>query len=175
MTDRKPGLDQCEQHLIALRDELAGRGVRCALDDRGLWPRLRIYCPDEGATAEFDNNVVAAPISGRWCFCWPWAVPIGSVSRVAQAAEDIITDLGIGDRGRRRGARRSVAGCLADAAAGPSGYLQPAHARPSTMSATHVMVQAAEGGAGRRAPGSRQGTAAAPGCRHGSSRSDDIR
>jgi len=90
MTDRKPGLDQCEQHLIALRDELAGRGVRCALDDRGLWPRLRIYCPDEGATAEFDNNVVAAPISGRWCFCWPWAVPIGSVSRVAQAAEDII-------------------------------------------------------------------------------------
>src|SRR5260370_27233186 len=152
MTDPKPGLDQCEQHLIALRDELAGRGVRCALDDRGLWPRLRIYCPDECATAEFDNNVVAAPISGRWCFCWPWAVPIGSVSRVAQATEDIITDLGIGDRRRRRGARRRVAGCLAGAAAGPSGYPYPAHSRPSTTRTTPAMGHAARGAGGPPGP-----------------------
>ena len=109
MTDPRPGADQCEQHLIALRDELAGRGVRCELDDRGLWPRLRIYCPDEGATAEFDNNVVAAPISGRWCFCWPWAIPICSVTCLAQAAEDIITELGTGGGAEGGGAGESVA------------------------------------------------------------------
>ncbi len=31
-------MDPCEQHLIALRDELARRGVRCELDDRFLQP-----------------------------------------------------------------------------------------------------------------------------------------
>jgi len=109
MIDRKPSMDQCELHLIALRDELVGRGVRCELDDRGLWPRLRIYCPAESATSEFDNNVVAAPISGRWYFCWPWAIPIGPVSRVAQAAGDIITDLGIGGDTEDGGVGQAVA------------------------------------------------------------------
>ncbi|MGI8445705.1 MAG: hypothetical protein ACR2MP_00655 [Streptosporangiaceae bacterium] len=64
MTAGKPGTDQREEHLAALRDELVRQGVRCALDDHGVWPRLRIYCPGEGASAEFDNNVVAAPIAG---------------------------------------------------------------------------------------------------------------
>jgi hypothetical protein len=109
VTEPNPGADQCEQHLMALRDELARRGVRCELDDRGLWPRLRIYCPDEGATAEFDNNVVAAPISGRWSFFWPWAIPICSVTRIAQAADDIITDLGIGGGAEGGGAGESIA------------------------------------------------------------------
>jgi hypothetical protein len=92
-------MDQRAEHLIALRDELAGRGVRCALDDRGLWPRLRIYCPGEGASAEFDNNVVAAPIAGRWFFFWPWADPVGSVTRVAEAAGRIIDDMCLDDDG----------------------------------------------------------------------------
>jgi hypothetical protein len=90
-------MDPCEQHLIALRDELARRGVRCELDDRGIWPRLRIYCPGETPGAEFDNNVVTAPISGRWCYWWPSASPIGPVTRLTEAAETIIDELGIGD------------------------------------------------------------------------------
>jgi hypothetical protein len=84
-------------HLIALRDELARRGVRCELDDRGIWPRLRIYCPGETTGAEFDNNVVAAPISGQWCYWWPAAEPIGPVTHLNQAAETIIDELGIED------------------------------------------------------------------------------
>ena len=108
-TNPEPGMDPYEQHLIALRSELARRGVRCELDDRGIWPRLRIYCPGETPGAEFDNNVVAAPISGRWCFCWPWAIPICSVTRLAQAAEDIITDLGTGGDAEGGGAGGSVA------------------------------------------------------------------
>lgn len=71
MTGQNQSTDQSEQHLIALRDELAGRGVRCALEDRDVWPRLRIYCPSEGASAEFDNNVVAAPLGGQWFYLWP--------------------------------------------------------------------------------------------------------
>ena len=93
MTDQNPGIDQRKEHLAALRDELTRQGVRCALNDRGAWPRLRIYCPGEGGSAEFDNNVVAAPIAGRWFFFWPGAEPIGSVTRVAAAARRIIDDL----------------------------------------------------------------------------------
>ena len=93
MTNGKPGMDQRELHLIALRDELTRHGVRCALDDHGMWPRLRIHCPGEGTTAESGNNVVAAPIAGRWFFFWPWAEPIGSVTRATDAARRIIDDL----------------------------------------------------------------------------------
>jgi hypothetical protein len=88
-------MDPYEQHLIALGDELARRGVRCELDDRGIWPRLRIYCPGETPGADFDNNVVAAPISGQWCYWWPAAEPIGLVTCLTQAAETIIDELGI--------------------------------------------------------------------------------
>lgn len=90
-------MDPCEQHLIALRDELARRGVRCELDDRGIWPRLRIYCPGETAGADFDNNVVSTPVSGQRCYCWPSATPIGPVTYLMQAAETIIDELGIHD------------------------------------------------------------------------------
>jgi len=90
-------MDPREQHLIALRDELARRGVRCELDDRGIWPRLRIYCPGEIPGADFDNNVVSAPISGQWCYWWPSAAPIGPVTHLTQAAETIIDELGIDD------------------------------------------------------------------------------
>jgi hypothetical protein len=88
-------MDPYEQHLIALRDELARRGVRCELDDRGIWPRLRIYCAGETPGADFDNNVVTAPISGQWCYWWPSATPIGPVTCLTQAAETIIDELGI--------------------------------------------------------------------------------
>jgi hypothetical protein len=99
MSDREPGtgMDPCAQYLLALRDELAGRGTRCELDGRGIWPRLRIYCPSETAAAQFDNNVVAALVRGRWCYCWPWAELIGPVTRPSQAAETILSDLGIAD------------------------------------------------------------------------------
>jgi hypothetical protein len=90
-----PGAGHPGQHLIALRDELAGRGVRCELDDRGMPPRLRIYCPGEGASGESGNNVVAAPVAGRWFFFWPGAEPIGSVTRLTQAAGRIVDDLGL--------------------------------------------------------------------------------
>lgn len=100
-------MDPCEQHLIALRDELARRGVRCELDDRGIWPRLRIYCPGETPGADFDNNVVAAPISGQWCYCWPSAMPIGPVTCLTQAAEIIIDELGVGNKDE--GERTNVA------------------------------------------------------------------
>jgi hypothetical protein len=88
-------MGECEQHLIALRNELAGRGVRCELEARGVWPRLRIYCPGEGAGAEFDNNVVAAPVAGRWFFFWPGAEPIGSALRLAHVAGRIVDDMGL--------------------------------------------------------------------------------
>jgi hypothetical protein len=84
---------QREQHLTALREELARRGVRCELATQGVYPRLRIYCPGEGASAGFDHNVVAAPVAGRWFFFWPWAEPLGSVTRLAEAAARIIADL----------------------------------------------------------------------------------
>ncbi len=90
-------MDPSEQHLIALRDELARRGVRCELDDRGIWPRLRIYCPGETPGADSGNNVVSAPISGQCCYCWPSATPIGPVTCLTQAAETIIDEPGTGD------------------------------------------------------------------------------
>ena len=87
---------QREQHLTALREELARRGVRCELATQGVYPRLRIYCPGEDASAGFDHNVVAAPVAGRWFFFWPWAEPLGSVTRLAEAAARIIDDLELG-------------------------------------------------------------------------------
>lgn len=100
MTDGKLRMDTCQQHLIALREELTGWGVRCELNDRGARPRLRIYCPSERGSADFDHNVVAAPVVGRWFFFWPWAEPIGPVARLAEAAGRIIDDLGLdGDPG----------------------------------------------------------------------------
>ena len=110
MIDQNQGVDQCEQHLIVLRDELAGRGVRCALEARGVWPRLRIYCPGEGASAEFDNNVVAAPLAGQWFYFWPWAEPVGPVPRLTQAAGNIIEDLGLDNGGPDDSADQPVAG-----------------------------------------------------------------
>lgn len=108
---------QREQHLTALGEELAVRGVRCELASQGVYPRLRIYCPGEGASADFDHNVVAAPVVGRWFFFWPWAEPLGSVTRFAEAAARIIDDLdldsGPGDDGPDDGGPRQTVPSLA--------------------------------------------------------------
>lgn len=69
--------------------------MRCALDDRGIWHQLRLYCPGETPSADFDNNVVTAPIGGQWCYRWPSATPIDPVARLTHAAEAIINELGI--------------------------------------------------------------------------------
>jgi hypothetical protein len=72
---------------------LAGRGVRCELDDRGVSPGLRIYSPGERTSAESDSkgspprSPAGGSSSGR--------EPIGSVTRLTQAAERIIDDLGL--------------------------------------------------------------------------------
>ena len=106
-------MDPCEQHLAALRDELARRGVRCELDARGIWPRLRIYCPGETPGADFDNNVLTAPIGDWWWYCWPSATPIGPVTCLTQAAETIIDELGIDDAEDEDGDRRTNVTSLA--------------------------------------------------------------
>jgi hypothetical protein len=87
------------RYLAVLRDELSGRGVRCELIGGGIVPRLRVYEPGENSgAAEFDNNVVAVPLGGVWFYCWPWAEPIGPVTRPGQAAQAILTSLRPGDQ-----------------------------------------------------------------------------
>jgi hypothetical protein len=90
-----PGMDRDEQLLLALHNELSGRGVRSVLHTHGIRPRLRIHCPDERPSCAFDNNVIAAALADQWMFCWPWAEPIGLASQPAQTATAIIEDLGL--------------------------------------------------------------------------------
>ena len=96
-------MDESGSHLSALREELTRRGVRCTLDEDGLWPQLRIYCPGEGPSAGFDNNIVAATLAGQWFFWWPWAEVIGPVIRLRLVAATIIDDLGLGHDGLQDG------------------------------------------------------------------------
>jgi hypothetical protein len=97
MTEQGPRMDLDVWYLTALRGELTGRGMRCELADHGITPRLRVYPPGEtGSGEEFDNNIVAVPFGGGWFYCWPWAEPIGPVTRPAQAAQAILADLGLG-------------------------------------------------------------------------------
>jgi hypothetical protein len=91
----RPDMYRDEQLLLALHNELSGRGVRSVLDTHGIRPRLRIHCPDERPSCAFDNNVIAAALADQWMFCWPWAEPIGLASQPAQTATAIIEDLGL--------------------------------------------------------------------------------
>ncbi len=86
-------MDRDEQLLLALHNELSGRGVQSALYTHGIRPRLRIYCPGELPGCAFDNNVIAAALADQWMFCWPWAEPIGLASEPAQTATTIIDEL----------------------------------------------------------------------------------
>jgi hypothetical protein len=91
----RPDMYRDEQLLLALHNELSGRGVRSVLDTGGIRPRLRIHCPGEQPSCAFDNNVIAAALADQWMFCWPWAEPIGLASQPAQAATAIIEALGL--------------------------------------------------------------------------------
>lgn len=44
--DSDNSMDDCgASHLAALQDILSSRGLKCEINDRGTWPRLRIYGP----------------------------------------------------------------------------------------------------------------------------------
>lgn len=86
-------------YLAALRETLMARGLKCELNDRGTWPRLRIQSPFDidSDVAEFDNNVLAVRCgSGDWWFSWPWSEPISRVTDVTAAADHITENLGWG-------------------------------------------------------------------------------
>lgn len=91
----RPDMYRDEQLLLALHNELFGRGVRSVLDTHGIRPRLRIHCPDERPSCAFDNNVIAAALAGQWMFFWPWAEPIGPASQLTHIATAIIEVLGL--------------------------------------------------------------------------------
>jgi hypothetical protein len=95
--DSDSSMDDCgASHLAALQDILSGRGLKCELNDRGTWPRLRIYgpCDTDSAVAEFDNNIVVVPRGEDWWFAWPWSETITPVGDVLTAAGRIIGELG---------------------------------------------------------------------------------
>lgn len=96
MTSPGSRAEPAERHLATLCRELERRGVRCELDTRGIWPRLRIRTPDQTAAAAFDNNIIAVRIRGWWWYCWPWVEMISPVSSVTRAADIIVSDLDIG-------------------------------------------------------------------------------
>ena len=83
-------------HLAALGDILAGRGVKCEVNDRGAWPRLRIYGPcDIGSAVDaFDHNVLVVPRGDDWWFAWPWSETITPVTDMVTAAGRIADELG---------------------------------------------------------------------------------
>jgi hypothetical protein len=85
-----------DDYLAALQVVLAGRGLKCDVNDRGAWPRLRIYSPYDidSAVAEFDNSVLALPRGDDWWFAWPWSEMISPVTDIATAADHIAEELG---------------------------------------------------------------------------------
>lgn len=90
----RAGAARGEEHLLAaLRGELARRGVDSDLEQAGLWSRLRVCHPAGDPAAGFDLNVIVASLAGRRCYCWPRAIPIGPVTRPAQAAGYITATL----------------------------------------------------------------------------------
>jgi len=57
MTGPAPARQAAEEFLVALRGELARRGVGCDLQDDGGLPSLGVYCRGEGTAARdlFDS------------------------------------------------------------------------------------------------------------------------
>jgi hypothetical protein len=90
-------MDDCGLgHLEALQDILSGQGFKCELNDRGTWPRLRLYgpCDIDSAVAEFDNNILVVPRADDWWFAWPWSEVITPVTDIVTAAGRIADELG---------------------------------------------------------------------------------
>ena len=95
--DSDGSMDDCgATHLAALQDILSGRGMKCEVNDRGTWPRLRIYgpCDTDSAEAEFDSNVLVVPRDDGWWFAWPWSETITLVTDPLTAAGRIADELG---------------------------------------------------------------------------------
>ena len=95
--DSDSSMDDCgASHLTALQDILSGRGLKCELNDRGTWPRLRLYgpCDTDSAVEEFDRNILVIPRGDDWWFAWPWSETITPVSDVLTAAGRIAGELG---------------------------------------------------------------------------------
>lgn len=87
----------CLERLCA---ELGRRGLRSEVVTSTIRPRLRLAIPGGPygrlADAEFEDNVVAAAgPDGRWSYWWPWVEAIYAADDPVQAAEVIMTGLGL--------------------------------------------------------------------------------
>jgi hypothetical protein len=100
-------------HLRALQAALTRRGMRCDLDTRAVWPRLRVHSPYEASppsVADFENSVIAAEFDGGWWFAWLWAEKISDVTQAQAAADRIALELdGPGSDGVTPGSNSSQA------------------------------------------------------------------
>jgi len=86
-------VDPYEQQLLALHKELAAQGVRSVLYTHGTRPRLHIYGDEDLPGTAFNNNVIAAALTGQWIFWPPLAEPIGPASQLMHTAATTIADL----------------------------------------------------------------------------------
>lgn len=98
------------EHLTLLRTELARQGLESELVTTGARPRLRLRLPYTFSDVfndfndVFDDNVVAAEVSGEWMFVWPWAEPIAGAHDPAAAAESILVAVCLDVPGASKGA-----------------------------------------------------------------------
>jgi hypothetical protein len=89
--------DLSVENLRALELALGRRGMKCDLDTRAIWPRLRVHSPYETrppSVADFENSIVAALFDDRWWFAWLWAEKISEVTHIREAADKIAVELG---------------------------------------------------------------------------------
>jgi hypothetical protein len=85
------------EYLRALELGLRRRGMKCDLDVRAIWPRLRVHSPYEASppsVADFENSIVAARFDDGWWFAWLWAEKICEVTHIRAAADKIALELG---------------------------------------------------------------------------------
>lgn len=91
-------------YLGALSAELISRGMNCQIVTTGCFPRLRLEIPwglCYYADSAFEDHVLAAKSpDGVWRFWWPWIEPIGPITDITGAANNIMrntTDILAGD------------------------------------------------------------------------------
>jgi hypothetical protein len=97
VSGQEPGRQPGEQYLMALRSELARRGVTCNLRESGSPPQLPVWYRGASNVDEPLDNVVVTFIRGQCWYSWPEITPISPVVPVSQAAEAIIDELLLGD------------------------------------------------------------------------------